>query len=208
MTDLALAGAASDILGSDSFYPRLQRFLADKDTVVIETGSCTPHLNGMRLPAGVSAEEQGLWGSIGWATPATLGISLAKQSGRTILVTGDGAHQLTLNELGVMGRYGITPIIFVLHNDLYGVEDVLSQRGHVYDDVAKLQYHLLPEAFGCTNWLSAKVETVAELEDVLSRIEKHDGAAYVEVMIPNEESQPLPAAIPDLDYKLAIPAVG
>jgi indolepyruvate decarboxylase len=207
VTELEVVGAGEDVLGSKHFYPRLQKFLTKDDTVVIETGSCTPQLNGMRLPAGVSAEEQGLWGSIGWATPATLGISLAKKSGRTVLVTGDGAHQLTLNELGVMGRYGIKPIIFVLHNDLYGVEDVLSQRGHVYDDVAKLEYHLLPAAFGCSTWFSAKVGTVGELEDVFSKLENTDTAAYIELMIPNEESQPLPAAITDLDYKLAIPPV-
>ena len=207
LPQLPLAGSGEDALGSDSFYPRLQRRLTPGDTLVIETGSCTPHLNGMLLPSGVSAEEQGLWGSIGWATPATLGISLAKTSGRTALVTGDGAHQLTINEIGVMGRYGIKPIIFVLHNNLYGVEDVLSQRGHVYDDVADLQYHLIPAAFGCTGWLSEKVSTVAELEAVLDKIEKHDGAAYIEVMIPEQESQPLPSAITDLDYKLAIPPV-
>lgn len=204
---LPVTGNPADTLNSDLFYPRLQKFLTADDTLVIETGSCTPHLNGMLLPAGVGAEEQGLWGSIGWATPAAFGISLAKKSGRTVLVTGDGAHQLTLNELGAMGRYGVKPIIFVLHNDLFGIEDVLSQRGHVYDDVAKLQYHLLPEAFGCTNWLSVKVGTVAELDDILARIEHHDGAVYVEVLIPEEESQPLPANIIDLDYKLAIPTI-
>lgn len=113
---------------------------------MIETGTCMLHANRMLLPAGVGVEEQGLWGSIGWATPACLGVALAKMSGRTWLVTGDGSHQLTLNELAVMGRYGVKPRIFVLNNGLYGVEDVLSERGHPYDDLAQVNYHLLPEA--------------------------------------------------------------
>jgi len=205
---LPLAGSGSDTLSSASFYPRLQRLLKSGDTLVIETGTCMFHLNGMLLPSGVEAEGQGLWGSIGWATPATLGVALGKKSGRTWTVTGDGSHQLTLNELGVMGRYGVKPVIFVLNNDIYGVEDVLSQRGHIYDDLAKLNYHLLPEAFGCKGWLSAKVGTVAELEEVLAKIEKHDGAAYVQVLIPESESQPLPAEDVDNDYKLKVPPVG
>lgn len=205
---LPLAGSGSDTLSSASFYPRLQRLLKSGDTLVIETGTCMFHLNGMLLPAGVEAEGQGLWGSIGWATPATLGVALGKRSGRTWTVTGDGSHQLTLNELGVMGRYGVKPVIFVLNNDIYGVEDVLSQRGHIYDDLAKLNYHLLPEAFGCKGWLSAKVGTVAELEEVLAKIEKLDGAAYVQVLIPESESQPLPAEDIDNDYKLKVPPVG
>lgn len=205
---LPVIGSGSDILSSASFYPRLQRLLKSGDTLVIETGSCMFHLNGMLLPEGVQAEGQGLWGSIGWATPATLGVCLGKKSGRTWMVTGDGSHQLTLNELGVMGRYRIKPVIFVLNNDIYGVEDVLSQRGHVYDDLAKLNYHLLPEAFGCKGWLTAKVGTIAELEEVLAKIEKHDGAAYVQVLIPESESQPLPAEAIDNDYKLKVPPVG
>ena len=204
--ELELTGAPSDPTASPNFYPRLQRRLRAGDTLVIETGSCMFHLNPMRLPAGVGVEAQGLWGSIGWGTPATLGIAMAKTEGRTWLVTGDGSHQLTLNELAVMGRYGVTPVIFVLNNGLYGVEDVISERGHAYDDLAPVNYHLLPAAFGCKGWLSAKVTTVAELEKALDDIDAHDGAAYIEVMIPNEESQPLPDDVIDRGYKLRTPA--
>lgn len=202
---LEIAGAAEEPTSSGTFYPRLQRRLKAGDTLVIETGTGMLHLNGIRLPAGVGAEGQGMWGSIGWATPATLGIAMAKTSGRTWLVTGDGSHQLTLNELAVMGRYGVTPVIFVLNNGLYGVEDVISERGHQYDDLAPVQYHLLPAAFGCSGWLSRKVSTVAELDAALDAIDAHEGAAYIEVMIPNEESQPFPDEVIDRAYKLRTP---
>jgi indolepyruvate decarboxylase len=204
----ALTGQGGDQLTSAQLYPRIQRRLRTGDTVVVETGTCMLHLNRMRLPAGVGVEGQGLWGSIGWATPACLGIALAKTSGRTWLVTGDGSHQLTLNELAVMGRYGVKPVIFVLNNGLYGIEDVISERGHAYDDLAAVRYHLLPEAFGCKGWLTAKVQSVAEFDAVLDRIEAHDGAAYIELVIPNEESQPLPAAVIDSGYKLRTPPAG
>lgn len=206
--NLPMVGQSDDRLTSASFYPRLQRRLRAGDTVVVETGTCMLHVNRMLLPAGVGVEEQGLWGSIGWATPACLGVALAKASGRTWLVTGDGSHQLTLNELAVMGRYGVKPVIFVLNNGLYGIEDVISERGHAYDDLAAVRYHLLPEAFGCQGWLTAKVGTVAELDAVLDRIDAHDGAAYVEVLIPNEESQPLQPEAIDRGYKLRTPPVG
>ena len=203
-----LVGAADDATCSANFYPRLQRRLRSGDTLVIETGTCMTILNKLLMPAGVTAEGQGLWGSIGWATPACLGVAMAKRSGTTWMVTGDGSHQLTLNELAVMGRYGVKPRIFVLNNNLYGIEDVISERGHGYDDLAQVNYHLLPEAFGCKNWLSARVSTVAELDQVLDQVESYDGAAYIEVMIPNEESQPMPADTIDSGYKLKTPEVG
>ncbi|MBV2351786.1 alpha-keto acid decarboxylase family protein [Synechococcus sp. HK05] len=205
---MPLVGAPTDATSSANFYPRLQRRLRSGDTLVIETGTCMTHLNRVLLPEGVSAEGQGLWGSIGWATPACLGVVMAKSSGHTWMVTGDGSHQLTLNEIAVMGRYGVKPRIFVLNNGLFGIEDVISERGHGYDDLAPVNYHLLPEAFGCRNWLSARVSTVAELDAVLDQIDTHDGAAYIEVMIPNEESQPLPQSTIDSGYKLSTPPIG
>jgi len=209
---LPLVGAGDDALSSASFYPRLQRRLRSGDTLVIETGTCMLHLNGMRLPEGVGAESQGLWGSIGWATPACLGVAMAKATGRAILVTGDGAHQFTLNEIAVMGRSGVKPVIFVLNNGLYGIEDVISERGHAYDDLAAVNYAQLPAAFGCKGWLTARVGTVQELDQIFDAIDAGDagdnaahGAAYVEVMIPGEESQPLPDAVIDRGYKLRTP---
>lgn len=204
---LPLSGNKADALSSASFYPRLQRALKKGDVLVIETGTCMMHLNAMTLPDGVSAEGQTLWGSIGWATPAALGIVMANREGRTILVTGDGSHQLTLNEIAVMGRYGVKPIIFVLNNGLYGIEDVVSERGHAYDDVAAVNYHLLPQAMGCKNWFTARVATIGELETALATIASNDSAAYIEVMIPESESQPMPQAAIDMVYKTQTPKV-
>jgi indolepyruvate decarboxylase len=202
---LPMTGAANDKLSSASLYPRLQRFLRGGDVLVIETGTCMLHLGYARLPDDVGCEAQTLWGSIGWATPAALGIAMANTKGRTILVTGDGSHQLTLNEIAVMGRYDVRPIIFVLNNGLYGVEDVLSERGHEYDNLAPVNYHLLPEAMGCRNWTSRKVSTVAELEQTLAEVSAGDRAAYIEVLIPEVESQPLPKEIIDQIYKFRTP---
>jgi indolepyruvate decarboxylase len=202
---LPLSGGKTDALNSSTFYPRLQRLLKTGDVLVIETGTCMLHLAGMLLPDGVGCESQTLWGSIGWATPATLGIAMANGSGRTILVTGDGSHQLTLNEIAVMGRYGIKPVIFVLNNGIYGIEDVVSERGHVYDDIAPVQYHLLPAAMGCKGWLSRRVSNIGELEDALAAISAGDAAAYIEVMIPEAESQPLPGWVIDTTYKTGTP---
>jgi indolepyruvate decarboxylase len=202
---LDLQGAAGDKIGSASFYPRLQRMLRAGDVLVAETGTASANLAKLLLPRGVSCESQTLWGAIGWATPATLGIAMADLSRRAVLVTGDGAHQLTANDIGVMGRYGIKPVIFVLNNGIYGIEDVLSERGHVYDDIAPWNYHTVPAAMGCKGWFAARVATVAELEQAIATAQTHDGACYIEVLIPEAESQPLPKAMIDQIYKTDVP---
>ncbi|WP_295436008.1 thiamine pyrophosphate-binding protein [uncultured Thiodictyon sp.] len=202
---LPLTGSGDAAIGSASFYPRLQRMLKAGDILVVETGTCLVHAAGILLPDGVGYETQTLWGSIGWATPAAMGICMANPRGRTILVTGDGAHQLTANELGVMGRYGVTPIIFVLNNGIYGAEDILNARGHSYDELAAWNYHEIPAAMGCDHWFTAKVSTVAELERAIAAAQANAGASYIEVMIPRLESEPLPRAVQDQVYKTATP---
>jgi indolepyruvate decarboxylase len=131
---------------------------------------------------------------------------MANKAGRTIVVTGDGSHQLTANEIGTMGRYGINPIIFVLNNALYGVEIVVSEAGWKYDDISKWNYAQLPAAMGCSDWFSTKVTTVAELEAAIEHANTHVGAAYIEVMIPAAESQPVDIALQNHVYKTNIPS--
>ena len=200
-TLMPLVGKPNDSTSSDNLYPRIQRMLKAGDVYVVETGSCTIHSTPMRLPEGVGFQTQTLWGSIGWATPAAEGICMANKAGRTILITGDGSHQLTANEIGVMGRYGIKPIIFVLNNNVYGVEIVLSEVGPSYDNLAKWNYSQIPAAMGCSSWFSARVSTVAELDAAIEKANSFDGASYIEVMIPENESQPMPLSIQEQIYK-------
>ena len=82
----------------------------------------------MKFPDGARVEAQVLWGSIGWATPAAFGAALADQSRRTILITGEGSHQLTANEIGSMGQFGAKVIVFVLNNGGYLIERALEEN--------------------------------------------------------------------------------
>ena len=135
---------------------------------------------------------QTLWCSIGWGAPAALGCALAEPQRRVVLVTGDGAHQLTVQELGVMHSAGAKPTVIVLNNGIYGVEALISETGHSYNELPKWQYSRLPEMFGCEGWWSGRVSTRQELESAFQAIAEHSGGAYLEVLIPAEESQPLP----------------
>lgn len=202
---MPIVGAATDPTSSDNFYPRLQSILKSGDVLVVETGTCVMHTTPMLLPDGVGFQTQTLWGSIGWATPAAEGVCMANKKGRTILVTGDGSHQLTANEIGVMGRYGIKPIIFVLNNNIFGVENVLSEIGPSYDELAKWNYAQIPAAMGCDTWFAARVSTVAQLDAAIKKANAYDGASYIEVMIPASESQPIPLNVQNQIYKTNIP---
>ncbi len=178
-----LVGDADDPITSASLYPHYQRFLAEDDIVVAESGSSATGVGELLLPDGVVYHNQTLWGSIGWATGAALGTAVADRTRRTVLITGEGSHQLTGNEIGNYGRHGVKPAIFVLNNEGYAVERSLEDYPDWrYNDLALWDYHRLPAALGCKDWFTAKVRTNGELEAAMNKAQASDTASYIEIV--------------------------
>jgi indolepyruvate decarboxylase len=176
-------GKPSDKITMDALYPRYARFIQSGDNVVLESGSSSFGVPPMTLPNDVQVQIQMLWGSIGWATGAAFGIALANRNRKTILITGEGSHQLTANEIGNMGRFGANPIILCLNNDGYMVERVLEPNPDwSYNDLAKWRYVDLPAALGCSDWFTARVETLGELDAALKTARESKSGAYIEVI--------------------------
>jgi indolepyruvate decarboxylase len=177
------AGKPADPITAAALYPRYRDFLKPSDQIVIENGSSSSGIVPLLLPDGAEVHSQTLWGSIGWATGATLGIALADRSRRTVLFTGEGSHQLTAVDVGTMGRNGLKPVIFVLNNSGYMVERALEANPDwVYNDLAPWNYHALPAALGCRGWFTAKVTTLGELDAALARATAGESASYIEVV--------------------------
>lgn len=164
-------------------YPRLEKMFRPNDIIFTDTGTFSMGLAFSLLPKGASFHSQSLWGSIGWATPAALGAALASPSRRVILATGEGAHQLTMQEISQFARFGLKPIIFVLNNDGYLIERLFCKEPeYYYNDVAQWNYAQLPLALGCDDWYCKKVTTCDELNEALQAIETLDTAAYIEIV--------------------------
>ena len=135
------------------------------------------------LPNGAQFHNQTLWGSIGWATPAAFGAAVADSGRRLILVTGEGSHQLTAQEISQFGRRGLKPIIFVLNNHGYLIERLLCKDGSMaYNDLAAWNYTALPHALGCHEWYTARAGNCGELDEAMKAAEQGDKACYIEVV--------------------------
>jgi len=178
-----VTGNSSDKITMAALYPRYAAFLRAGDTLVLETGSTSLGVTPTTLPDGVRVEAQVLWGSIGWATPAALGVALADSGRRTILITGEGSHQLTANDIGAMGRFGANVIVFVLNNSGYLIERALEANPDwTYNDLAPWNYAELPKALGCADWYTARVTTLGELDDAMKAARASQAGAYIEII--------------------------
>jgi indolepyruvate decarboxylase len=185
-------GKASDPITVDYLYARWEQMLKEDDVLVTETGTSSMGLGFAQMPKGSTFHNQTLWGSIGWATPAAFGAALASPERRVILITGEGSHQLTAQEVSQFHRFGLKPIIFVLNNDGYLIERLLCKDpDSYYNDVANWHYHKLPEALGCDGWFTTRVTTCSELDEAIKRAESCGTGAYVEVVTGKYAASPL-----------------
>ena len=166
----------------ESLYSRYAHFIREGDIVITEVGSQSS-VSALPFPKNTTYYNQTQWGSIGFATGCAFGASIAAPDRRTVLFTGEGAHQMTANELGNMGRYGAKPIIFVLNNSGYMIERALERSpDRIYNDLAPWNYTALPAALGCKDWFTARAATNAELDKAMEKARKHNGACYIEII--------------------------
>lgn len=194
----APTGSGSDPITAGVLYPRWANFLRRNDILVAETGTASMGLGFARMPSGASFHNQTLWGSIGWATPAALGAAVAAPDRRVVLITGDGAHQLTAQEVSQFGRLGLRPIIFVLNNSGYLIERLLCKDPAIaYNDIAPWRYADLPHVLGCKDWFTARVTTCAELDHALEQAAQGGTGAYVEVVTDAYAASPLALKLHD-----------
>jgi TPP-dependent 2-oxoacid decarboxylase len=101
----------------------VQHLLDANSQLVVETGDSWFNGQKLHLPQCAGYHFQMQYGSIGWATGATLGVALgAGPEHWTIALIGDGSFQLTAQEVSTMIRYGTNPIIFLLNNRGYTIE--------------------------------------------------------------------------------------
>ncbi|CAJ2508582.1 Uu.00g136080.m01.CDS01 [Anthostomella pinea] len=178
------------------FWPHVNTFLKENDIVVTETGTANFGIWDTRFPPGVTALNQTLWGSIGWAVGACQGAALgakdAEQDRRTILFEGDGSLQLTAQEISTMIRHKLNIILFVICNDGYTIERFIHGMEAEYNDIVEWKYKDLPTVFGGTDDTARKyvVKTKDELEALLTDkdFNERKGMRFVELYMPKEDA--------------------
>ena len=185
-------GKDNDPISAEVLYSHWTNFLKQDDILIAETGTAGFGLGMALLPKGASFYNQSLWGSIGWATPASFGAAIAAPSRRVVLVTGEGSHQLTAQEISQFPRFGLKPIIFVLNNSGYLIERLLCKDPKMkYNDVAPWRYSELPHALGCEDWFTARVTTCGEFDKALKTATQFNKGTYIEVVTDAYAASPL-----------------
>ncbi len=135
--------------------------------------------------------SQSAYTDIGYVTPAAVGASFAGTGQKVVVFAGDGGFQMTAQCLSSMARYGQETIIYLVNNNVYGIEQWLADPAVFGNDdpflplaeIARWNYSELPHAFGDTGrgW---KVTTYAELAKATEEALQHKGGpALIQVVV-------------------------
>ncbi len=188
--------ARDEPLTQQMVWDRLCQALTPGNVVLADQGTSFYGMADHRLPNGVTFIGQPLWGSIGYTLPAAVGAGVAHPDRRTVLLIGDGAAQLTIQELGSFSREGLSPVIVVVNNDGYTVERAIHGEKAPYNDIVGWSWTDIPGALGVTNHLAFRAQTYGELDDALTAGAEHkDRMVLVEVVLPRLEIPPLLAQL-------------
>lgn len=183
-------------LTQDNFWQTLQTFIRPGDIILADQGTAAFGASALRLPAEVNFIVQPLWGSIGFTLAAAFGAQTACPDRRVIVLTGDGAAQLTIQEMGSMLRDNQHPVILVLNNEGYTVERAIHGATQRYNDIALWNWTQIPHALSQNAQAECwRVSETVQLAEVLEKVAHSERLSLIEVMLPRDDIPPLLSAI-------------
>ncbi|EBQ4100216.1 indolepyruvate decarboxylase [Salmonella enterica] len=175
-------------LTQESFWQTLQQYLKPGDILLVDQGTAAFGAAALSLPDGAEVVVQPLWGSIGYSLPAAFGAQTACPDRRVILIIGDGAAQLTIQEMGSMLRDGQAPVILLLNNDGYTVERAIHGAAQRYNDIASWNWTQIPPALNAAQQAECwRVTQAIQLAEVLERLARPQRLSFIEVMLPKAD---------------------
>jgi indolepyruvate decarboxylase len=162
------------------FLDKINSFLNDDIVLVCDTGDAVCYAPAFHIEEADNFFAQPYYLSIGYSVPAALGIALARPNQRPLIVAGDGAFQVTAQEISTLMRNNIHPIVFLMNNEGYTIERLLH-TDNIYNDIQNWKYSKLPYIFG-DNCLGIEVFTESDLEDAVEKaLNTKDKLVFIEI---------------------------
>jgi indolepyruvate decarboxylase len=165
----------------------LNRFLAVHPGyhVVAESGDALFGGLELRLRGGLYL-AQGYYASMGFGLPAALGAQIGTGV-RPLLLTGDGAFQMTGPEISHAPRRGLTPIVVLINNGGWGIFRPVSPRQDLLE-IPNWPYAELAQNWGGVGFVA---RTAAELAEALRAAHELKEFVLIECRVAPDDLSPI-----------------
>lgn len=186
------ANPGTEHISQNKLIDFFNHHLRPNDILVVETCTFLFGVPDIKFPPGVKVFSQLFYGSIGYALPATLGVSAAVKdlgaTNRVILVQGDGSAQMTIQELSTFLRFDVAhPQIFLLNNSGYTVERIIKGPTRSYNDIQDTWkwtdfFKIFGDADGKMH-TSTKLRTAVEFDAYFAEEHPSDKIEFIELIL-------------------------
>ncbi len=167
----------------ENFFRMLGDTMPDDATIVCDTGDSLLGAISLKTTGKSNFISDAYYLSMGFAVPASVGVSAAAPHSRVITIVGDGAFQMTGIELSTIAKEKMNPVVFILNNDGYG-----TQR-HILDgpfnEIHAWDYTKICELLHYGT--AYRVTTHEELSSCLKTVFDDEGMSLVEVVVPRND---------------------
>lgn len=185
-------------------HQNFPKILNAGDVLVCDTGSFQFGVRDYKLPSQAKYISQCSYLSIGTSLPASLGVGIGMQDyplahvidesklspgyqPKLILGVGDGAAQMTVQELTTMIRYRVSINVFLWNNNGYTIERAFLGAKSGYNDIMPWKWTKLFEAFGdfdskytTSTYVDTREKLDAKIEE-LAQSGGGKGSQFIEV---------------------------
>jgi indolepyruvate decarboxylase len=176
-------------LSVNDLLVELNRFLAEARRpydVFAESGDMLFGGLELRLPEGGLYFAQGYYASMGFGVPAALGAQIGTGR-RPLVLTGDGAFQMTGPEIAHAPKHGLSPVVVLVNNSGWGIFRPVSPRQDLLE-IPNWPYAELAQAWGGVGF---RATSPAELHEALRAADAQNRFALIECVVPPDDLSPV-----------------
>tara|TARA_Y100000741_G_scaffold327775_1_gene280575 strand:- start:640 stop:2460 length:1821 start_codon:yes stop_codon:yes gene_type:complete len=177
------------------FFDKLSDKLTKKDTLIADTGAhLTWFMQSFRVKLGQRVISAFGNSPMGYAFPAAIGASLAKNSKQIISINGEGSFQINIQELQTLKFLKLPVKIFILNNKGYGIIKQFQSQylNHRYEATSKgyssPNFEKVSKAYGIKYY---RIEKNKDINNNLVNILSNNLPCLCEILIePNQQIEP------------------
>ena len=126
-------------------------------------------------------------GTMGFALPAAFGAKLARHEREVLAFIGDGAFQMTIQELGCLAQNNTAVKVIILNNNFLGMvrqwQELFFDRRYSFTELFNPDFVAISKGYGLP---ARRIEARAELDAALEEMLAHDGPYVLEVAVEKE----------------------
>jgi indolepyruvate decarboxylase len=160
--------------------------LAEDCCVVSDVGDALFGALGIRTARRAEFIAPAYYLSMGFGIPASIGVAMANPKLRPFVLVGDGAFQMTGNELSTTVRLGLNPIVLVFNNEGYGT--MRHIRDGRFNVISQWNYDRICDLIG--GGTSSPARTKGELDGALRSALGSKELNVIDVRIPRDDMSP------------------